>query len=72
MAKKLGTQCTGFDFVFDHDHEPIIIEMGYGFVPGVYNACEGYYDSSLVWHAGKFDPYGWMVDLMLEKKNNGK
>lgn len=72
VAKKLGTQCTGFDFVFDHDHEPIIIEMGYGFVPGVYNACEGYYDSSLVWHAGKFDPYGWMVDLMLEKKNNGK
>ncbi len=68
LAKRLKTQCVAFDFVLDLNRNPLLVEINYGFAPGGYDACPGYWDSQLRWHEGKFNPYGWMVDLLVETK----
>lgn len=66
MAKKLNTQCVGFDFVFDKNNNPLVVEINYGFDQRVYLDCPGYWDNNLNWHEGKFTPEEWMVELMLK------
>lgn len=69
--EKLGSACAAFDFVHDQHNKPWILEVSYGFVKEVYDPCEGYWDRELNWYAAPFDPYGWMVDLVLEQTTIG-
>jgi glutathione synthase/RimK-type ligase-like ATP-grasp enzyme len=62
-AEKMGSQCAAFDFVRKQG-DPVILEVSYGFSPEGYDSCPGYWDRSMVWHEGPFNPYGWMVDLV--------
>lgn len=64
MAVKLGSQCVAFDFVFD-GNRPLVTEISYGFSPEGYDKCQGYWDEKLVWHEGSFDPYGWIIEMVL-------
>lgn len=66
IAEKLKTQCVAFDFVH-LDNKPLIVEISYGFAPVGYDPCPGYWDKDLTWHEGTFNPYGWMVNLTLNK-----
>ncbi len=66
-SQKLKSQCIAFDFVYQ-DGNPLIIEISYGFAPHGYRECVGYWDSDMNWFEGKFDPYSWMLDLMLDEK----
>ena len=61
---KIKAQSIAFDFVFDANNQPLIIEISYGFMAKVYDPCEGYWDKDLNWHEGSFNPYGWMVELV--------
>lgn len=61
---KLRSQCTAMDFVYDKG-EPKIVEISYGFTPEGYDDCPGYWDKNLNWYEGKFDPYGWMVENLV-------
>jgi hypothetical protein len=36
-------------------------------IPKGYDDCPGYWDSNLNWHEGEFDPYEWMVDVVLNE-----
>jgi glutathione synthase/RimK-type ligase-like ATP-grasp enzyme len=63
VNKKLNAQCVAFDFVF-HNKKPLIVEISYGFSPSGYIDCPGYWDENLNWFEGKFNPYGWMVELV--------
>lgn len=65
-TKKLKGQCVAYDYVFDTDNNPKLVEISYGFANRVYDPCTGYWDEQLNWHEGSFNPYGWMVDLMLK------
>lgn len=65
-TKRLQAQCVAFDFVFDTTNNPKVIEINYGFAPSGYDDCPGYWDEDLTWHEGKFDPYGWMIELVLK------
>lgn len=65
--RKLQAQCIAYDFVIDSLNQPLLIEISYGFANAGYDDCPGYWDEQLVWHEGKFDPYGWMVELLLKK-----
>jgi hypothetical protein len=47
--------------VFDGD-KTYVLEISFGFVKEVYDACTGYWDEQLKWHPGRFNPYGWMVE----------
>ncbi|WP_264522040.1 ATP-grasp domain-containing protein [Flavobacterium sp. N1994] len=64
--RKLNAQCIAYDFVLDNENKPLLIEISYGFANGGYDACVGYWDEQLNWYEGSFNPYGWMIDLMLK------
>lgn len=68
-SRKGESQCTGYDFVFGANGEPLIVEMSYGFSAGGYDSCEGYWSEDMTWHAGSFNPYGWMIDELIWDDN---
>lgn len=61
----IKSQSIAFDFVFDENKEPLIVEISYGFVVSVYNKCPGYWDIQLNWHEGNFNPQLWMVENLI-------
>ena len=64
----LKMQSVAFDFVFDEQGEPLIVEVSYGYMAKAYDSCEGYWTSDLKWHPGSnFDFCGWMVEDLLKK-----
>lgn len=66
IAKKLGTQSIAFDFVFDSNNNPLIVEISYGYAVNAYDSCEGYWTPDLNWHEGThFDFCGWMVEDLI-------
>ncbi len=66
VNNKLRSQSVAFDFVFEENNTPLIIEISYGFAVDAYNLCPGYWDSSLNWHEGKFNPQEWMVEELIK------
>lgn len=65
-VKKLNSQCLAFDFVFDKDLNPLILELSYGFCT-MYDNCNGYWDSDLNWIPGSFSPQELMIESVLER-----
>lgn len=65
ISKKLKSQCVAFDFIYV-DNTPLLIEVSYGFNVQVYEPCTGYWDEQLNWYPGAFNPYGWMVEQVLQ------
>lgn len=70
-SRKLDAQCLSYDFVFDANCNPLIVEISYGFSMEVYIPCPGYWDRQLDWHEGDFNPYGWMVESVSHIKMLG-
>lgn len=63
---KLKSQSIAYDFVFDKDNNPLIVEISYGYAAPAYDKCEGYWDRDLNWHKGEnFDFCGWMVENLI-------
>jgi glutathione synthase/RimK-type ligase-like ATP-grasp enzyme len=65
INRKLKAQCVAYDYVLAPNNKPLLIEISYGFANAGYDDCPGYWDEQMNWHQGSFNPYGWMVDLML-------
>jgi len=65
ISKKIGSSCTAFDFVRKADGSLAVLEISYGFIASGYDECPGYWDSDLIWHEGRFNPQGWVIDLCL-------
>lgn len=60
---KLKAQSIAYDFVFDRENNPLIVEISYGYSAPAYDRCEGYWTEDMQWHAGEnFDFCGWMVE----------
>jgi glutathione synthase/RimK-type ligase-like ATP-grasp enzyme len=70
VNKKLNSQCIAFDFVFDKQNNPLIIEISYGFTTSGYDACEGYWDEKLNWFEGHFNPQAWMIENLINEFQN--
>lgn len=66
---KLQAQCVAYDFVFDQENNPLIVEVNYGFAHTAYFPCPGYWDKKLNWHKEKFNPAHWLVDLLIDEIN---
>lgn len=64
-SKAMQTQCTAYDFVFDNNNSPLIIEISYAFLMTAYDKCEGYWDSDMKWHSGSFNPEYWMIENLI-------
>ncbi|WP_298245925.1 hypothetical protein [uncultured Christiangramia sp.] len=75
IAEKLKTQCGAFDFIFDDNNEPLLVEISFGFTSKVYSPCEGYWNRNLEFHKGPFNPFGWMIEeaikVAIDKNNIG-
>ncbi len=69
VSEKLKDKCMAYDFVY-LDGKPLIVEISYGFDMAGYDACTGYWDKDLNWYDGKFNPYGWMVENVIESVKN--
>ena len=68
VNKKLKAQSVAYDFVFDKDNNPLIVEISYGYAVKAYDSCEGYWTEDLKWHDGSyFDFCGWMVDNLIHQ-----
>lgn len=65
LNKKFGANCLAYDFIFDQNENPLIVEISFGFTPKAYENCPGYWDSFLIWHEGKFCPQDWMVENII-------
>ena len=68
-ADDLQASCIALDFV-QKDGKPLLTEISYGYTPGPYDACPGYWDKELNWHEGEFNHCGWMVDLVVKEMNS--
>lgn len=66
--EKIRTQCIAYDFVFDQDNNPLIVEISYAFVAKVYDSCPGYWDKNLTWHKGSFIPQYWMIENLISSE----
>jgi glutathione synthase/RimK-type ligase-like ATP-grasp enzyme len=66
VNEKIKAQSIAYDFVFDQHNNPLIVEISYGYTAPAYDACEGYWDREMNWHAGQnFDFCGWMVENLI-------
>ncbi len=66
---KLKAQCIAFDFIYDSDGSPLIVEISYGFSSRAYDSCPGYWTQKLEWHEGAFVPQEWMIEYLNEEKS---
>jgi len=69
VTKKLKVQCLAYDFVFDKNNNPLIVEINYGYAHEAYFNCPGYWDESLTWFPKKFNSAYWIIDMILGLKN---
>lgn len=67
ICRCLKFNCMTFDYVFDELKKPKVVEFSYGFRASGYDKCMGYWDTDLNWYEGEFNPYGWMVEHVLNK-----
>ncbi len=68
ISSKLEDQCMAYDFVYLNGR-PLVVEISYGFAIHGYDDCVGYWDKDLNWYEGSFNPYGWMVEHLVESIN---
>ena len=61
-------QSVAFDFIYDNNKNPKIVEISYGFGTEGSSRCKGYWDDNLEWHEGSFDPFGWILDDIINQK----
>lgn len=73
VSKLLKAQSVAYDFVFNKDNQPLIVEISYGYAVQAYDKCEGYWSDDMVWHGGScFDFCGWMVENLTNSINQDK
>lgn len=65
VANKLNLQSAAFDFILDENHNPMIIEISYGFGIGGISNVPGYWDSNLNWYEKKFEPQNFILKTLL-------
>ena len=67
--KKLKCQSVAFDYIFDQDNNPLIVEISYGYAMHGYDKCTGYWTSDMQWHEETFTPQYWQVEDILNLIN---
>lgn len=67
VNKKLKAQSVAYDFIYDKNNSPLIVEISYAFATRAYDLCPGYWDENLQWHDGYFNPQEWMIEDLMSK-----
>lgn len=66
INEKINAQSIAFDFIWDKNGTPLVVEISYGFAVKAYDYCLGYWDKNLNWHKEKFIPQEWMIETLVE------
>lgn len=66
VSKKLKFQSMSYDFIYDENKKPKIVEVSYGFSKKAYYSCPGYWDSNLKWHEEKVLTQDWILEDLLK------
>jgi glutathione synthase/RimK-type ligase-like ATP-grasp enzyme len=72
VADRLGTQSLAFDFLFNPQHEPMIGEISYCYMPSAVHACAGQWDHQGIWHEGHVWPEDAILEDLLDACNHRK
>ncbi len=67
VTEKIGGQCLAFDFVYDRNREPKIVEVCFGFSMKAYDACPGYWKRDMSFVEEKFNPQNIMMEKFLKE-----
>lgn len=63
ISRLLHTQSIAFDFVYDAEKNPLIVEISYAFVIGAfYDDCPGFWDEKLNWHKETVNPQSFIIE----------
>lgn len=65
ISEKLCLQCAAYDFVFDEQQKPRVIEVCFGFAMLAYDKCEGYWQKDLSFVKGQFNPQEFMIEQLI-------
>lgn len=64
---KIGSQSIAYDFVFDANNEPLIVEISCGYSMLAYDLCEGHWTKNMQWHEGSnLNFCAWMVENLIK------
>lgn len=66
IAKKLNLQSVAFDFIYK-GREPFIVEMSCFYGTKGSSKCLGYWTDDLKWHEERFNPFGWIIENILNE-----
>lgn len=66
VSNQMKSQSAAFDYVFDQQNKPLIVEVSYGFSMHGYDLCPGYWSSDMIWHEGTFNPQQWMIEDVIK------
>lgn len=69
-AEDLGAQCVAFDFVFDINNQPLIVEISYGFTAKAYYQCPGYWNRDLSFVYENVTPQEWIIEDFLKRNES--
>lgn len=69
VNSKIKSQSIAYDFVFDNENNPLIVEISYAYSIHAYDKCEGFWDADLNWYEGDFNPQEWMVEELIKRIN---
>ena len=72
INNKLKTQSIAYDFIFDENNNPLIVEISYNYDIQAYDNCPGYWDSDLKWNEGRFNPQYWQIENLVSVILNSK
>jgi glutathione synthase/RimK-type ligase-like ATP-grasp enzyme len=67
LHKKIDAQCLSFDFVYNKNKEPVVLEISYEYgLPFNYN-CEGFWDENLNFFIEKFIPQYYLLENFIKE-----
>jgi glutathione synthase/RimK-type ligase-like ATP-grasp enzyme len=72
ISGKYRFQSMAYDFLLDENGKPLVNEISYCYVSEAVQACPGYWDRDLHWHAGHIWPEDAHVEDFLKFISNGE
>lgn len=69
INKKIKSQSIAYDFVFDKNNNPLIVEISYGYILEVYIKCPGFWDIDMKWHEQSFNSAIWQIQNIINSIN---
>ncbi len=69
ISRKMKFQSMAYDFIYDEDKKPGLIEISYTFPDRTLSKCPGYWDLQLNWVEGNFYPQFFQMMDLLEMPN---